>query len=79
MTAFQALTLISETQKGDDLLIHAGASGVGLAAIQIARDIGVNKIYVTAGSDEKIKFCESIGATKGINYKTSDWAEEVSM
>jgi putative PIG3 family NAD(P)H quinone oxidoreductase len=78
LTAFQALTLLSNLQKGEDVLVHAGASGVGLAAIQIAKSIGANKVYVTAGSEEKIKFCESIGAEKGINYKSSDWAEELS-
>jgi NADPH:quinone reductase-like Zn-dependent oxidoreductase len=64
-------------QKGEDVLVHAGASGVGLAAIQLAKSMGANKVYITAGSEEKIKFCESVGAEKGINYKASDWAEEV--
>lgn len=78
LTAFQALTHLSNLQKGEDVLVHAGASGVGLAAIQLAKSMGANKVYVTAGSEEKIKFCESVGAEKGINYKASDWAEEVS-
>jgi NADPH:quinone reductase-like Zn-dependent oxidoreductase len=60
------------------VLVHAGASGVGLAAIQSAKSMGANKVFITAGSEEKIKFCESVGAEKGINYKASDWAEEVS-
>jgi NADPH:quinone reductase-like Zn-dependent oxidoreductase len=77
LTAHQALTLLSSLQKGEDVLIHAGASGVGLAAIQIARSMGANKVYVTAGSQEKIDFCVSVGATAGINYKASDWAKEV--
>jgi NADPH:quinone reductase-like Zn-dependent oxidoreductase len=34
-------------------------------------------VYVTVGSDEKVKFCESLGATKGINYKTQKWGDEV--
>ncbi|UZJ53424.1 hypothetical protein CBS101457_002744 [Exobasidium rhododendri] len=78
LTAYQALNHLSSLQKGEDLLVHAGASGVGLAAIQIAKSMGANKVYVTAGSEEKIKFCESVGAEKGINYKASDWAEELS-
>lgn len=77
LTALQALTLLSNLKPGDDVLIHAGASGVGLAAIQTARSIGARNVYVTAGSEEKIKFCESVGATKGINYKACHWATAV--
>lgn len=36
------------------------------------------RIFITAGSDEKVAFCEKLGATKGINYKKQDWAEEVN-
>lgn len=78
LTAFQALRLIADMQKGEDVLIHAGASGVGLAAIQLARAFGAGKIYVTAGSEEKIQFCQEIGADKGFNYKAGDWAEELA-
>lgn len=78
LTAFQALRTISHLKKGENVLIHAGASGVGLAAIQLARAFGADKIYVTAGSEDKIKFCQEIGADKGFNYKTSDWAEELA-
>ncbi|GAC96702.1 hypothetical protein PHSY_004286 [Pseudozyma hubeiensis SY62] len=78
LTAFQALRTICGLQKGEDVLIHAGASGVGLAAIQLARAFGAGKIYITAGSEEKIKFCEEIGADKGFNYKAVDWAEELA-
>lgn len=77
LTAFQALTLLSSMQKDDDVLVHAGASGVGLAAIQLAKSRGARNVYVTAGTPDKCSFCESIGATKAINYKASDWAEEV--
>ena len=77
LTAHQALTHLSKLQKGEDVLVHAGASGVGLAAIQLAKSMGARRVYVTAGSEEKIKFCESVGAAKGINYKACDWAEEV--
>lgn len=68
---------MSSLQKGEDVLVHAGASGVGLAAIQIAKTIGARNVYVTAGSEDKIRFCESVGATRGINYKACDWASEV--
>ncbi|CAO3625544.1 unnamed protein product [Mucor hiemalis] len=76
-TAYQALFTVADMKKGQDVLIHAGASGVGIAAIQLAKDAGANRIFVTVGSDEKVKFCESIGATKAINYKTEDWSDVI--
>lgn len=75
LTAFQALHVLGSLQKGEDLLVHAGASGVGLAAIQLAKAHGARHVYVTAGSEEKIAFCKSLGATAGFNYKTGSWKE----
>ncbi|KAJ3253623.1 hypothetical protein HK103_000411 [Boothiomyces macroporosus] len=66
-TALQALIYIGKVKENENVLIHAGASGVGTAAIQIANA----NIIVTAGSDEKIAYCKSLGATSGINYKTT--------
>ncbi|CDH53247.1 quinone oxidoreductase [Lichtheimia corymbifera JMRC:FSU:9682] len=77
-TAYQALFFVAGLEKGQDILIHAGASGVGIAAIQLAKNAGAKRIFITAGSDEKVAFCENLGATKGINYKKQDWAEEVA-
>ncbi|KAI8575147.1 hypothetical protein K450DRAFT_263160 [Umbelopsis ramanniana AG] len=77
-TAYQGLFFVAGFKKGDDVLIHAGASGVGIAAIQIAKLFGANKIFVTVGSDDKVSFCEKVGATKGFNYKTGDWAKQLS-
>ncbi|KAI8338984.1 NADPH:quinone reductase-like protein [Chlamydoabsidia padenii] len=77
-TAYQALFLVSELKKGEDILIHAGASGVGIAAIQLAKEAGAKRIFITAGSDDKVKFCQSLGATHGINYKTQNWAKIIA-
>jgi NADPH:quinone reductase len=63
-------------QKGESLLIHGGASGIGTAAIQLARELGAT-IYATAGTDEKCRQCEALGAKRGINYKTEDFVEVV--
>ncbi|GAA6015106.1 hypothetical protein JCM11491_001665 [Sporobolomyces phaffii] len=76
LTAFQALFTISELKAGQTALIHAGASGVGLAAIQLAKAYGAELVIATAGTDEKVKFVEQHGA-KGINYKTQNFADEV--
>jgi NADPH2:quinone reductase len=62
--------------KGETLLVHGGSSGIGVAAIQMARALG-SMVYVTAGSDEKCRFCEELGATKAINYKTENFKDVI--
>lgn len=76
-TAMQAVHLYGTLRKGDNILIHAGASGVGLSAIQLSKLGGANKIIVTAGTDEKCRLCESLGADLAINYKSADFAPAV--
>ena len=78
MTAWQAMYTIAGLEEGKSVLIHAGCSGVGLAAIQLARKFTKGAIYATAGTDEKVKYTEKMGATKGINYKKEDFAVELS-
>lgn len=56
------------------MLIHAGASGVGQAAIQVAKLGGASKVITTAGSDEKCKICRSLGADVVVNYRKEDFA-----
>jgi len=63
-------------KKGESLLVHGGSSGIGVAAIQMAKALG-STVYVTAGSDEKCKFCEDLGAAKAINYKKQNFAEVI--
>jgi NADPH2:quinone reductase len=64
-------------QPGESLLVHGGSSGIGVTAIQMATALG-SKVYVTAGSDEKCKLCEGLGAEKAINYKTADFPQVIS-
>ena len=59
-------------QAGETLLVHGGSSGIGTTAIQLARAIGA-EVITTAGSDEKCRFCESLGANVAINYRDEDW------
>jgi NADPH2:quinone reductase len=61
---------------GESLLVHGGSSGIGVAAIQMAKAMG-STVYVTAGTDEKCRFCESLGAVKAINYKTEKFADRI--
>lgn len=74
-TAFINLFDEGQLKAGETALIHAGASGVGTAAIQLALDAGARTI-ATAGSDEKAAFCHELGAV-AINYRTQDFLETV--
>lgn len=66
----------SRLTSGETFLVHGGSSGIGLAAIQLAKASGAT-VITTAGTDEKCSFCESIGADKAVNYRTEDWPEIV--
>ena len=56
----------------ESLLVHGGSSGIGTTAIQLARAAGA-RVMVTAGTDEKCAFCESLGADLAVNYRSTDW------
>lgn len=60
---------------GGSVLVHGGGSGIGTAAIQVARASGA-RILVTAGSDEKCRACLELGADAAFNYRTQDFAAE---
>jgi NADPH2:quinone reductase len=64
-------------QPGETLLVHGGSSGIGVAAIQMATALG-STVYVTAGSPEKCKFCEDLGAAKAINYNKENFSEAIN-
>ena len=75
ITAFDALVAQGGLTSGRIALVHAGASGVGTAAIQIARAIGA-RIIVTASTD-KVAACEALGADVVVDYRTGDFVEAV--
>lgn len=75
LTAFQALVWLGKLQEGERALIHAGASGVGTAAIQLARAKKA-EVLVTA-SEGKLHACKELGAHKAINYKEVLFDDEV--
>ena len=77
ITAYQTLFWLGQLRAGETVLIHAGGSGVGMAAIQLAKQIGQANVITTAGSKEKLDFCRSLGADVCINYKEQNFAEEV--
>jgi len=76
LTAYQALFWLGDIQPEQNVLVHAGASGVGTAAIQLIREADAHAI-ITAGSAKKLDFCSGLGAKVAINYKAGDFAPDV--
>src|SRR5215813_14235073 len=70
-TAQETLFTLAGVREGETVLIHAAASGVGTAGIQMARETGA-RVLITAGSAEKIQRCLELGAAAGCNYKEQD-------
>ena len=66
----------AKLSRGETFMVHGGTSGIGLAAIQLAKAFGAT-VITTAGSAEKVAFCKTIGADHAIDYKTQDFADEV--
>ncbi|KAL1289278.1 hypothetical protein HN51_057773 [Arachis hypogaea] len=75
-TVWSTVFMMSRLSKGETFLIHGGSSGIGTFAIQIAKYRGA-RVFVTAGSEEKLAFCKDIGADVCINYKTEDFVARV--
>ncbi|MCC2546261.1 NAD(P)H-quinone oxidoreductase [Hymenobacter sp. BT175] len=61
-----------QLQPGETLLVHGGSSGIGITAIQLAAALG-SPVYATAGTDEKCRACERLGAARCVNYQTEDF------
>ena len=76
LTAWHMLVARAGVRPGDQVLVHAGGSGVGSAAIQIARLHGA-RVIATIGSREKIDKVKALGAEEAINYREADFLEEV--
>ena len=73
-TVYYNVFMRSRLKAGEYFLVHGGSSGIGLAAIQMAKAKGAI-VIATAGSSEKCNFCLDQGADKAINYKDEDWPE----
>ncbi|KAK8941540.1 hypothetical protein KSP40_PGU013721 [Platanthera guangdongensis] len=75
-TVWSTVFMTSHLTSGETFLIHGGSSGIGTFAIQIAKYYGV-RVFVTAGSEEKLVACKNLGADVCINYKTEDFVARV--
>ncbi|HUO80510.1 MAG TPA: NAD(P)H-quinone oxidoreductase [Steroidobacteraceae bacterium] len=62
--------------RGESALVHGGTSGIGVTAIQLAREFGA-RVYATAGSDDKCAACLALGADGAINYRAADFADRL--
>ncbi|WP_134702785.1 NAD(P)H-quinone oxidoreductase [Ammoniphilus sp. YIM 78166] len=77
LTAYLNLVVLGRVSPGDYVLIHAAASGVGTAAIQLVKEMGAIPI-ATAGSKEKLQVCQRLGAEHVIDYKEEDFSQKVA-
>ncbi|OAH99521.1 NAD(P)H-quinone oxidoreductase [Methylomonas methanica] len=66
----------AKLQAGESLLVHGGTSGIGTTAIQLSKAFG-SQVIVTAGSQEKCQYCQSLGADLAINYREQDFVKAV--
>ena len=76
LTAYHGLLTLGHVKKGEKLLLHAAAGGVGTAALQIAKHLGIY-VFATVGSDSKIDVVRELGADSIINYSSDDFAEHI--
>ncbi|SDH85977.1 putative NAD(P)H quinone oxidoreductase, PIG3 family [Sinosporangium album] len=76
-TVWSNVFMTARLRKGETLLVHGGASGIGTMAIQLAKAYG-SRVVATAGSPEKLARCLELGADEVVNYRTEDFAEKVT-
>jgi NADPH2:quinone reductase len=77
-TAYECLFTAGNLTEGQTVLIHAGAGGVGMAAIQLAKRAGAT-VIATASSDEKLERLEALGLDHGVNYATDSFVERTNQ
>ena len=77
LTAYLNIFREAGLKAGETLLMHGGASGVGTAAIQLAKTLGPSQVIVTVGSEDKARSCQDLGADHAILYKQEDFSERV--
>ena len=76
-TAYHILKTMGRLEKGETVLVHAAAGGVGAIAVQLAKIFGAGKIIATASNDEKLAHAEKLGADHLVNYTEQGWEEKV--
>ena len=74
-TVWSNMVMRGKLKAGERFLVHGGSSGIGTTAVQIASALGA-RVFATAGSDDKCRAVEALGAEACFNYKTADFVEE---
>ncbi|MFB3163272.1 NADPH:quinone oxidoreductase family protein [Neobacillus sp. 179-J 1A1 HS] len=77
LSAYHVLKTMGRLEKGETVLVHAAAGGVGTLAVQLAKLFGAGKIIATASSTEKLELARQMGADVLVNYTESNWVEQV--
>ncbi|MDF0725416.1 NADPH:quinone oxidoreductase family protein [Cytobacillus sp. S13-E01] len=77
LSAYHILKTMGRIEKGETVLIHAAAGGVGTIAIQLAKLFGAGSVIATASSDEKLALASELGADQLVNYTTEGWEKQV--
>jgi len=77
LTVWLNVVRTAKLRSGENFLVHGGTSGIGIVAIQLATAMGVD-VYTTAGTHEKCRWCEKLGAKRAVNYKTGDFEAELA-
>ncbi len=72
LLSYLALRVRGRVGPGDVVLVHAAAGGAGSAAVQLAKALGAT-VIATAGTDDKVAFCRTLGADYGVNYRSEDF------
>lgn len=76
-TAWNNVVLLARFAQGETLFLQGGSSGVGLAALQIARKLYDGTVFVTAGTEDKRQLCLDFGASAAFDYRSPTWADDV--
>ncbi|NRD77873.1 NADPH:quinone oxidoreductase family protein [Bacillus sp. BRMEA1] len=77
VSAYHILKTSGQLKKGDTVVVHAAAGGVGTFAVQLAKIMGAGKVIATASSPEKLELAYSLGADFGVNYLEENWHKQI--
>jgi putative PIG3 family NAD(P)H quinone oxidoreductase len=76
-TVYDNVITRGRLKAGETFLVHGGSSGIGLAAIQLAKVLAGATVFTTVGNAEKAQYCRRMGADVALNYREQDWAAEI--
>ncbi|MFS0861290.1 quinone oxidoreductase family protein [Fredinandcohnia sp. 179-A 10B2 NHS] len=77
LSAYHIIKTMGRMERGETILVHAAAGGVGTIAVQLAKLFGAGKVIATASTDEKLTLAKEMGADEVINYTLPDWEKQV--